>query len=198
MPNSAADAGASELDIRRSLVEAGAVEAVYSIGPNFYQTGSNPVMIWFLRQPHAESEIELESMLFVDARRVKTEVSGALSTWTPAQCEYLANTARLYRGEKPETFAGSEALMSESFPGGSFLDVDGLCATVQISEVRDQEWSLNPGNFVSAAVSDQTDESFKERLSRLRIELEGLDGQAQRLRRRCKGTLDSLAGGGRG
>ena len=48
MANSAADARGSELEIRRKLIEAGAVDVMVAVGPNFFYTVTLPCTLWFL------------------------------------------------------------------------------------------------------------------------------------------------------
>jgi type I restriction enzyme M protein len=47
MANSAADARGAELEIRKKLVEKGAVDVIVSIGPNFFYTVTLPCTLWF-------------------------------------------------------------------------------------------------------------------------------------------------------
>ena len=42
MANSAGDARGSELEIRRKLIESGAVDVMVAIGPNFFYTVTLP------------------------------------------------------------------------------------------------------------------------------------------------------------
>ena len=51
-------------------------------------------------------------MLFIDARQIYHQIDRAHREFTPEQIEFLANIVRLYRGEKPETDAGSEHLLA--------------------------------------------------------------------------------------
>jgi type I restriction enzyme M protein len=48
MANSASDARGSELEIRKSLIEAGAVDVMISVGSNFFYTVTLPCTLWFL------------------------------------------------------------------------------------------------------------------------------------------------------
>ena len=48
MANSASDARQSELDIRKQLIEDGAVDVMVSIGSNFFYTVTLPCTLWFL------------------------------------------------------------------------------------------------------------------------------------------------------
>ena len=52
MANSAADARASELDIRRQIIESGAVDVIVSIASNFFYTVTLPCTLWFFDNRH--------------------------------------------------------------------------------------------------------------------------------------------------
>jgi len=56
MANSAADARASELEIRRTLIEARAVDVMVAVGSNFFYTVTLPCTLWFLDRCRKESE----------------------------------------------------------------------------------------------------------------------------------------------
>ncbi len=93
MANSAADARGSELEIRRQLIEAGAVDVMVAIGPNFFYTVTLPCTLWFLDKKTSDT------VLFIDARHVYRQVDRAHREFTDAQIAFLAILARLYRGE---------------------------------------------------------------------------------------------------
>ncbi len=48
MANSAADARASELEIRKQLIQGRAVDVMVAVGPNMFYTVTLPCMLWFL------------------------------------------------------------------------------------------------------------------------------------------------------
>jgi type I restriction enzyme M protein len=48
MANLAADARGSELEIRKRLIESGAVDVIVSIGPNFFYTVTLPCTIFLV------------------------------------------------------------------------------------------------------------------------------------------------------
>jgi N-6 DNA Methylase len=48
MANSAGDAGHSECEIRKQLIETGTVDVMVAIGTNFFYTVTLPVTLWFL------------------------------------------------------------------------------------------------------------------------------------------------------
>src|SRR5436190_19914207 len=48
MANSASDARASELEIRKQLIQSRAVDVVVAVGPNMFYTVTLPCTLWFL------------------------------------------------------------------------------------------------------------------------------------------------------
>ena len=106
MANSASDARGSELEIRKQLIQAGAVDVMVSIGPNFFYTVTLPCTLWFLdkgkQPPTPEKTQSLDTVLFIDARHIYRQLDRAHRDFTPAQIEFLANIVRLYRGQQVE------------------------------------------------------------------------------------------------
>ncbi len=149
MANSASDARGSEQEIRRRLIEASAVDVMIAVGPNFFYTVTLPCTLWFFDR--GKIAARTDTVLFIDARQLFTQVNRALREWSPAQGEFLANIARLYRGEQPESINGSEELLAQHFPEGNYRDVAGLCKVATHAEIAAQGWSLNPGRYVGVA-----------------------------------------------
>ncbi len=193
MANSASDARSSELEIRRKLIEARAVDVMVSIGSNFFYTVTLPCMLWFLDRGKKGTERE-DRVLFIDARHIYRQLDRAHRDFTPQQIEHIANIVRLYRGEEPETAACSSELMAETFPEGSYRDVPGLCKVATIEEIEAQGWSLNPGRFVGVAAREADGFVFAERLEELNEELEALNAEARKLEARISENVTKLLG----
>jgi len=191
MANSAADAGASELEIRRKLIEEKAVDVIVAVASNFFYTVTLPVTLWFFDRGKRGSEHE-DKVLFVDARKIFNQIDRAHRDWLPEQVEFLANIARLYRGEPVETSGGSGSLMSTSFPDGAYLDVPGLCTAAPLEAIEKQGWSLNPGRYVAAAARADDGIDFRVRLEELNEELEKLNGEAAQLQERLAANTAEL------
>ncbi len=115
MANSAGDAGHSEREIRRQLIESGAVDVMVAIGTNFFYTVTLPVTLWFLDKGKRRIARE-DTVLFLDARHLYRQVDRAHRDFLPEQIGFLANVVRLYRGEKVETVEGSGAMLAERSP----------------------------------------------------------------------------------
>ncbi len=183
MANSAADARASEGEIRGRLIEAGLVDVLVAVGSNFFYTVTLPCTLWFFDRGKAGTP-RADRVLFVDARHLYRQLDRAHRDWTPAQIEFLANIARLYRGEPVETGAGSGPLLAEHFPDGAYRDVPGLCRAASRAEIAAQGGSLNPGRYVGVADRAADAFDFKERLVELNEELEVLNAEARELEAR--------------
>jgi type I restriction enzyme M protein len=181
MANSASDAGGSEREMRRKLVESGAVEVIVATSPNMFFTVTLPVTLWFLNKGKAKGPLG-DQVLFIDARHIFRQVTRAHREFTPDQIEYLGNIVRLWRGEEEEVDAGSAPRMTETFGDDGYKDILGLCKVASRAEIAAQDWSLNPGRYVGVAAGEQQDdEDFKLRLEALQEELEGLNAEAARL-----------------
>lgn len=180
MANSAADARATELEIRKKLIQEQAVDVIVSVGPNFFYTVTLPCTLWFLDHGKKNTERK-DKVLFLDARHLYHQIDRAHRDWTDDQIEFLANIVRLYREEKVETTFGSDSLMTEYGITSNYIDIPGLCKIATIDEIEEQGWSLNPGRYVGVAEGDADEFDFKERLQELNEELELLNLEAREL-----------------
>lgn len=183
MANSAADARASELEIRRQIIESEAVDVIVSIASNFFYTVTLPCTLWFFDKSKQDSN-RGDKVLFIDARHLYQQVSRAHREFTPLQLEFLANIVRLYRGEVPENRHDSADFLATKFPDAEYIDVPGLCKVATIAEIEAQGWSLNPGRYVGVAEQTTDDFDFTERFTQLNEELAVLNAEAHQLEER--------------
>jgi type I restriction enzyme M protein len=191
MANSAADAGSSELEIRKKLISDKSVDVIVSVGPNFFYTVTLPVTLWFLDRGKRGTSHE-DKVLFVDARKFFHQIDRAHRDWTSEQIEFLANIVRLFRGEQPEGLAGSESLMSAYFPSELYADVPGLCSAATLDQIEQQGWSLNPGRYVGVAAANDDGIDFRVRLEELSEQLEKLNVEAAELQARIQQNIAEL------
>jgi type I restriction enzyme M protein len=201
MANSAADARQSEMEIRKKLLQARAVDVMIAIGPNFFYTVTLPCTLWFLDRGKLRTDRK-EKVLFIDARHIFRQVDRAHRKFSPKQIEFIANIARLYRGEKPEFVAGvdteypgTDPDLKGTFPKLRYTDVPGLCKVATLKEIEAQSWSLNPGRYVGIAETGPDDFDFAERLEELHEELEVLNSEAHELEERIASNVAKLLEG---
>ena len=116
MANSASDARASELEIRKKLINDQSVDVMVAVGSNFFYTVKLPCTLWFLDRGKRDMD-RADKVLFIDARDIYRQVDRAHREFTPEEVEFLSNIVRLYRGEAPENLHGSADMMAEKFPG---------------------------------------------------------------------------------
>jgi type I restriction enzyme M protein len=180
MANSAADARGSELEIRKKLIESGAVDVIVSVGPNFFYTVTLPCTLWFFDKGKAKGPRK-DEVLFIDARRLFRQIDRAHRDFTPSQIEFLANIVRLWRGTKIFIDKSSSSEVRSHFPNGKYQDIPGLCRRARRKEIEAQGWSLNPGRYVGVAPGEADETDFRERLEELQEELEKLNGEAAEL-----------------
>lgn len=117
MASSATDSQGKDKDIRQKLVETGHVDAMISVGNNFFYTKSLQCSLWFFDKGKRE-EIK-DKVLFIDARNYYTVVDRTLNEWSEWQLKNLNAIVWLYRGEIEKYVALLEeyrtALGNESF-----------------------------------------------------------------------------------
>ena len=194
MANSASDARSSEMEIRKQLIQDKAVDVMVSVGSNFFFTVTLPCTLWFLDKGKRGTDRE-DKILFIDARKIYNQIDRAHRDFTPQQQEFLANIARLYRGEEPENQHDSQEMMKEHFPEGVYADVAGQCKAASIEEVEEQGWSLNPGRYVGVAEREDDDFDFFERLEELNEDLECLTCKARILEERIAQNIEGILEG---
>lgn len=190
MANSAGDARGSELEIRRKLIQSGAVDVIVSVGPNMFYTVTLPCTLWFFDKGKPKNR--KDTVLFLDARPYFRQVTRAIREYAPEQLEFLANVVRLYRGERPEFEADSKALLKEKFPKSAYADVAGLCKAATLAEIEAQGWSLNPGRYVGVGERAADGFDFSERLEGLHEELESLGIEARSLEQVISANVVSI------
>lgn len=194
MANSAVDARGTELEIRKQIIQSKVVDVMISIGPNFFYTVTLPCTLWFFDNCKAKHDRD-DTVLFIDARNIFTQVDRAHREFSPAQIEYVANIVRLYHNHPAENMEGGADLMVEQFPDGKFQDVAGLCKVTSIQEIEAQGWSLNPGRYVGTQVEAFDEEDFFESFTALNAELQQLNAQAQKIERTIEENFRLLVNG---
>ena len=203
MANSAADARGSELEIRRKLIEAAAVDVMVAVGSNFFYTVTLPCTLWFFDRGKGEEETlrgrggvgeRADKVLFLDARHIYRQVDRAHREFTPEQIEFLATIVRLYRGEDLNGYTFDPAALNltpiqqaaaeNAIRTTQYADIPGLCKVATHAEIAAQGWSLNPGRYVGVAEREADDGDWREQLEALNEELEVLNAEARELEER--------------
>lgn len=105
MANSASDAGNSEKEIRKRLIENGVISQMVTLPSNMFTSVTLPATLWFFNNAKKNKD----EILFIDARNIFTQIDRAHRKFSDEQIKNLGIITRLYEG-KTEEFT---ALVSE-------------------------------------------------------------------------------------
>ena len=208
MANSASDARQSEYDIRKALVDDYGIDIMISVSPNFFYTVALPCTLWFLDKGKKKTKRK-DKVLFIDARNIFTQIDRAHREYTPEQIQFSANIARLYREEEiidlgfpidDLRFMKDEMRLSDkqteilksSFINRKYADVPGLCKVATLEEIKEQNYSLNPGRYVGVTEKAEDDFDFYEKLEELNKELEVLNSEAKELEEKIAENISTI------
>lgn len=143
-----------------------------------------------------------DTVLFLDARGVFTQIDRAHREFSEAQIGLLAGIVRLYRGEDANGFVFNRAdfnlpapqldALEAMFAERRYADVPGLCKVASRAEIAAQGWSLNPGRYVGVAEKGAEDFDFTERLEELNEELEALNAEAHELEEKISENIAQI------
>jgi type I restriction enzyme M protein len=104
MSNSASDAGHSEYDIRKTLVNKGIISGMLTLPGNMFSTVTLPATLWFFDKASQINDFETGknhiNILFVDARNVFHQVDRAHREFTEEQLQNLASINYLRKGNR--------------------------------------------------------------------------------------------------
>ena len=154
MANSASDASGSEYEIRKKLIEEGVISQMVTLPSNMFTSVTLPATLWFFDKTKPQTD-KKDTILFIDARNVFTQVDRAHRKFSDEQIKNLSLITRLYNGDteaftalvdeyKAELANAPEAAedketktksywqsnidwLLERFPDGEYRDVIGLC-----------------------------------------------------------------------
>lgn len=132
MADGAVDGSHAQQDIRKKLIEQNTVEAVITISPNLFLNTTISAMLWILNKDKIEKN--KENILFIKAQDIFSDIQNEnkVKTVSSEQISIIANTVIQYR---QGTYMGIE-----NNPGFSKI--------VNIKEIADENYSLNPGRYV--------------------------------------------------
>lgn len=184
MANSASDAGNSEYDIRKKMIEEGIISQMVTLPSNMFSSVTLPATLWFFDKAKAHTD-KKDEILFIDARNVFTQIDRAHRKFSEEQIKNLGIISHLYEGDTqafadliaeyktalaaaPETSEDKEEKtkaywqtqidwLTERFPDGVYCDVIGLCKVAKLNGedgIVDQDYSLNAGRYVGVVIED--------------------------------------------
>lgn len=208
MANSASDAGGSELEIRKKMIEDGIISQMVTLPSNMFSTVTLPATLWFFNKQRTRKD----EILFIDARNIFTQVDRAHRKFSDDQIRNLGIISRLYEGDSDSFWALVEEYkeagkqsevdwLVERWPEGKYRDVIGLCKVAKLEGedgIIDQDYSLNAGRYVGVVIEDDgmTEAEFAETMKANHAELKNLNAEAEMLMAEIEKNMKELFGEG--
>ena len=86
--------------------------------------------------------------------------------------------------------------LQERFPNAQYEDVTGLCKLATPEEIKEQDYSLNPGRYVGVVIEEdgKSEEEFIAELLAMNDELSGLNGAARELEKVITHNIQQISG----
>jgi len=111
--------------------------------------------------------------------------------WLKNDIEKLHKTIR-----EAESFFTHINWLQERFPEAQYEDVTGLCKLASLEDVKEQDYSLNPGRYVGVVieVDGKTEEEFIDEMVKLNDELEELNKEAKKLEEVISHNMKKIIG----
>ena len=206
MANSASDAGGSELEIRKKMIQDGIISQMVTLPSNMFSTVTLPATLWFFNKQRTQKD----EILFIDARNIFTQVDRAHRKFSDEQIKNLGIITRLYEGDsdafwqlvdeyKSEGKQEEVDWLLERWPEGKYRDVIGLCKVAKITGedgIEDNDWSLNAGRYVGVVIEDDgmTSEEFRQEMLSLNDEFSKLNAEAEDLQKEIEKNIVELFG----
>lgn len=206
MANSASDAGGSELEIRKKMIQDGIISQMVTLPSNMFSTVTLPATLWFFNKQRTNKD----EILFIDARNIFTQVDRAHRKFSDEQIKNLGIITRLYEGDseafwtlvdeyKAEGKQTEVDWLFERWPEGKYQDVIGLCKVAKITGedgIEDNDWSLNAGRYVGVVIEDDgmTEEEFRDEMLSLNGEFSKLSDEAEELQKEIGKNIVELFG----
>ena len=220
MANSASDAGGSELEIRKKMIEDGIISQMVTLPSNMFSTVTLPATLWFFNKQRAKRD----EILFIDARNIFTQVDRAHRKFSDEQIKNLGIISRLYEGDTDAFWALIDEYKTrlndnendddnennnywqaqidwllERWPDGKYQDVIGLCKVAKLEGedgIIDNDYSLNAGRYVGVVIEDDgmTEEEFRTEMLSLNSEFTALSSEAKALESEIEKNLKELFG----
>lgn len=124
-----------EGDIRKSLLEADALDCIVSMPPQLFYSTQIPASLWFMARDKAPQGWRSRNgfVLMIDARKMGRLVDRTRRELADDEIERMTSTYHAWQGR----------------PGAKpYADVLGFCRSCSLNEIREHQYALVPGRYV--------------------------------------------------
>ena len=150
----------NEGQIRKNIIEDDLIDCMIALPDKLFFNTGIPACLWFVSRDKHNNKFRdrKNKILFIDARKLGNMIDRRHRELTETDIKKISDTYHLWRGEKLES------------TDIEYQDIPGFCKSVDIEEVRKNNWILTPGRYVGSEEVDY-DEDFEEKMEKLTSEL---------------------------
>lgn len=149
MPNGVTNSGGTDLAVRKAIVEAGKVDAILDLPDRLFSNTGISVQCWILNRGKNDAHF-----LFVNASSMGRMISRKLRVLDSEDIDKVAKTYHAYKKNE------------------GYQDVLSFCKKASFEEIREKDFSLNPGRYIGVDNSNKmTPEEIQEELKKASTEL---------------------------
>ncbi|MDR2878131.1 MAG: type I restriction-modification system subunit M [Chromatiales bacterium] len=152
-----------EGEIRKAMVEAGAVDCMVALPGQLFYSTQIPACLWILAKDRSNGLVKKTRLrdrrcevLFIDARQMGVLVDRTRRELTDDDIRKIASAYHAWRGEGGV---------------GEYADIPGFCKSATLEEIRKHGHVLTPGRYVGAAEQEDDGEAFDDKMRRLTTQL---------------------------
>ncbi|HCS40406.1 MAG TPA: N-6 DNA methylase, partial [Anaerolineaceae bacterium] len=139
-----------EGEIRKAIIEADLVDCIVALPGQLFYTTAIPVSLWFISR---DKKGHQGKTLFIDARKLGTLIDRSHRDFADTEIEQVITTYHNWK----------------SANNSSYSDISGFCNSSPLSEIREQDYILNPGRYVGITSIEEDDESILDQIIHLQV-----------------------------
>ena len=157
-----------EGEIRKAIIEADLVDCMVALPGQLFYSTQIPVCLWFIARNKKNGRFRDRrgETLFIDARKMGTLVDRTHRELTDDDLIKIAGTYHAWRGDKN---------------AGEYTDVPGFCKRATTDDIRKHGHMLTPGRYVGSEVTEDSGETFVDKMKRLTDTLHEHQNEAAKL-----------------
>ena len=159
-----------EGEIRKYMIEDDIVECIISLPTQLFYSTQIPVSLWFLNK----NKNIRKSILFIDARNYGKMYNRIQRILEDNDIKKIAYTVHSWQNMK------------------GYKDVKGYCKSVNIEDIRKEDYILTPGRYVGLEKSKETEKDFEDKIKLLSEELGFCFKESRKLEKSIKEKLESI------
>ena len=141
-----------EGEIRKRLLEADLVDCIVAMPDRLFYNVAISVTLWFIsKDRHGNGHRKREGeVLFIDATKLGTMVTRRLRELDDSDIAKVADTYHSWRNH-----------------AGGYENVPGFCRSATFDQIKQQDFILTPGRYISPVEAEVGDEPLAAKIARL-------------------------------